>query len=88
MPEDRKFNNSLQEKTMGTKWTNYPVVDEEDLESSDAWGEEATVEEERTAAPPKEPRRKYVARRSIERYWELKALRSHLDEFDTVDSEF
>jgi hypothetical protein len=74
---------------MGIQWTNYRAVDEEELEPSDAWGDnEAAAEEDRTAAPSKEPRTKYVARRSIERYWEMKALRSHLDEFDTVDSEF
>jgi hypothetical protein len=36
----------------------------------------------------KERRNKYVARRHIERYLELKALRSRLDDYDAVDPEF
>ena len=35
----------------------------------------------------KERRNKYLARRHIERYLELKALRSRLDDYDAVDPE-
>jgi hypothetical protein len=72
---------------MGMQWPDDRLLDE-GMEPSDSWVDDPTAEDERPAARPRDRRDKYVARRNIERYWELKALRSHLDEFDTVDSEF
>jgi hypothetical protein len=72
---------------MGIQWTDDRLLDE-GMESSDSWVDDPPADDERPGGRLRDRRDKYVARRSIERYWELKALRSHLDEFDTVDSEF
>jgi hypothetical protein len=73
---------------MGSQWTSDRFLNEQTaVEPAESWMEDASAEDEKLATP-KDRRNKYVARRSIERYWELKALRSHLDEFDTVEGEF
>ena len=73
---------------MGSQWTSDRFLNEQAVvEPSESWMEDASADDEKLATP-KDRRNKYVARRSIERYWELKALRSHLDEFDTVEGEF
>jgi hypothetical protein len=53
-----------------------------------AWTDEDMQEADVARIPAKERRGKYVARRDIERYWEWKALRSHLDDFVPIDAEF
>jgi hypothetical protein len=58
------------------------------LDAPEAWAEEELSEAEPVPTTAKGRGNKYIARRHIERYWELRALRNHLDDFDTVDPDF
>lgn len=75
---------------MSVNLSESPVLDEgepvglpEAWQDADAEGGDISI-----SVSAKDRRNKYLARRHIERYLELKALRSHLDDYDAVDPEF
>jgi hypothetical protein len=60
----------------------------EGIEIHELWTEEEVPDAEPAPSIVKGRGNKYVARRYVERYWEWKALRNQLDDFDIVDPDF
>jgi hypothetical protein len=58
------------------------------IEIHELWTEEDVLDTEPAPSTIKVHGNKSVARKHIERYWERKALRDQLDDFDSVDPDF